>query len=69
MVQFSVNPHRFDPYKQFKFRVKWEGRYIAGVSKMSSLRRLIEVVTHREGGTPVLSVNRLDRPPMSLSCL
>src|SRR3989337_568550 len=52
MVKFSVNPNRFDPYKQFKLRVKWDGRYIAGACKMSSLRRVTEVVTHREGGDP-----------------
>ena len=42
MAQFSVNPARFDPYKNFKFRVKWDGRYIAGVSKVSALKRLME---------------------------
>jgi phage tail-like protein len=52
MPQFSVNSQRFDPYKNFKFRVKWDGRYVAGVSKMSALRRTTEVVTHREGGDP-----------------
>jgi phage tail-like protein len=52
MAQFSVNAHRFDPYKNFKFRVKWDGRYVAGVSKISALRRSTEVVTHREGGDP-----------------
>jgi phage tail-like protein len=52
MPQFSVNPERFDPYKNFKFRVKWDGRYVAGVSKMSSLKRTTEVVRHREGGDP-----------------
>jgi phage tail-like protein len=52
MPQFSVNAQRFDPYKNFKFRVKWEGRYVAGVSKVSSLRRTTEVVRHREGGDP-----------------
>jgi phage tail-like protein len=54
MAQFSVNvdPQRFDPYKNFKFRVKWDGRYVAGVSKVSALRRTTEVVTHREGGDP-----------------
>ena len=31
MAQFSVNALRFDPYKNFKFRVKWDGRYVAGV--------------------------------------
>lgn len=52
MPQFSVNAQRFDPYKNFKFRVKWEGRYVAGVSKVSSLRKTTEVVRHREGGDP-----------------
>jgi phage tail-like protein len=52
MVQFSVNPQRFDPYKNFKFRVKWDGRYVAGVSKMSALKRTTEAVKHREGGDP-----------------
>lgn len=52
MPQFSVNPQRFDPYKNFKFRVKWDGRYIAGVSKISALKRTTEVAAHREGGDP-----------------
>jgi phage tail-like protein len=52
MAQFSVNPRRFDPYKNFKFRVKWDGRYVAGVSKVSALKRSTEVVEHREGGDP-----------------
>src|ERR1044072_4613192 len=49
---FSVNGQRFDPYKNFKFRVKWDGKYVAGVSKVSMLSRKTEVVTHREGGDP-----------------
>jgi phage tail-like protein len=54
MAQFSVNvnPQRFDPYKNFKFRVKWDGRYVAGVSKVGALKRTTEVVEHREGGDP-----------------
>jgi len=52
MAQFSVNPARFDPYKNFKFRVKWDGRYVAGISKVSALKRTTEVVKHREGGDP-----------------
>jgi phage tail-like protein len=52
MAQFSVNTQRFDPYKNFKFRVKWDGKYVAGVSKVSSLKRTTEVVKHREGGDP-----------------
>ena len=52
MAQSSVNAQRFDPYKNFKFRVKWDGRYVAGVSKVSLLKRTTEVVKHREGGDP-----------------
>ncbi len=52
MAQFSVNPQRFDPYKNFKFRVKWDGRYVAGVSKVGALKRTTQVVPHREGGDP-----------------
>ncbi|MGR0319576.1 phage tail protein [Agromyces sp. ZXT2-3] len=55
MAQFSVNAQRFDPYKNFKFRVKWDGRYVAGVSKVSGLKRTTEVVEHREGGDPSTS--------------
>jgi len=52
MAQFSVNTQRFDPYKNFKFRVKWDGRYVAGISKCGALKRTTEVVKHREGGDP-----------------
>src|SRR5204863_7341047 len=52
MAQFSVNAQRFDPYKNFKFRVKWDGRYVAGLSKVGMLKRTTEVVKHREGGDP-----------------
>ena len=52
MAQFSVNPQRFDPYKNFKFRVKWDGRYVAGISKVGALKRTTEVVKHRDGADP-----------------
>jgi phage tail-like protein len=52
MAQFSVNTSRFDPYKNFKFQVKWDGRTVAGISKVSALKRTTEVVKHREGGDP-----------------
>jgi phage tail-like protein len=55
MAQFSINPQRFDPYKNFKFRVRWDGRYVAGVSKVGALKRSTEVVEHREGGDPSTS--------------
>jgi phage tail-like protein len=50
MAQFTTNATRFDPYKNFKFRVKWDGAYVAGVSKVGALKRTTEVVEHREGG-------------------
>lgn len=52
MAQFSVNAQRFDPYKTFKFRVKWDGRYVAGLNKVSALKRTTTPVTYREGGDP-----------------
>jgi phage tail-like protein len=55
MAQFSVNPTRFDPYKNFKFRVKWDGRYVAGISKVGALTRTTTPITHREGGDPSTS--------------
>jgi phage tail-like protein len=51
-MQFSVNAQRLDPYKNFKFRVKWDGRYVAGVSKVGALKRTTDVVEHRTGGDP-----------------
>ena len=52
MAQFTVNASRFDPYKNFKFRIKWDGSYVAGISKVSPLKRTTEIVEHREGGDP-----------------
>jgi phage tail-like protein len=56
MGPLDVTVQRFDPYKNFKFRIKWDGRYVAGVRKVSALKRTTEVVDHREGGD--LSVSR-----------
>ena len=55
MAQFTVNATRFDPYKNFKFRVKWDNRYVAGISKVGGLKRTTGVVKHREGGDPSTS--------------
>jgi phage tail-like protein len=52
MPEFTVNPNRFDPYKNFKFRIRWDGRDVAGISKMTALKRTTEVVKHRHGGDP-----------------
>ncbi|SCX79572.1 phage tail protein [Nitrosospira sp. Nsp13] len=50
MSQFTVNTTRIDPYKNFKFRVVWDGQPVAGVSKVSGLKRTTELVSHRDGG-------------------
>jgi phage tail-like protein len=55
MVMFPANPMRMDPYKNFKFRVRWEGRYVAGISKVSALKRTTEAIKWREGGDPSMS--------------
>ena len=54
MPSFTVNPNRIDPYKKFKFRVQWDGKYVPGIVRVSGLRRTTEVVEHREGGEPNL---------------
>jgi phage tail-like protein len=56
MAQFEINTHRFDPYKNFKWKIKWDGRYVAGLSKMTALKRTTKLIEHREGGDP--STNR-----------
>jgi phage tail-like protein len=52
MAEFTVNASRFDPYKACKFRMKCDGVYVAGISKVGLLKRTTEVVTHRAGGDP-----------------
>src|SRR5436309_2482096 len=52
MAQFTTNAQRLDPYKNFKFRVRWDGRIVAGISKVGALKRTTEIVEHREGGDP-----------------
>ena len=51
-TQFKVNATRYDPYKTFKFRVVWDGKTVAGVSKVTALTRTTQVTEHREGGAP-----------------
>jgi phage tail-like protein len=69
MAEFTVNPHRFDPYKNFKFLVLWEGRVVAGIQKISALKRTTEVVKNRSGGdpsTPRLSPGRTEYDAITL---
>ena len=53
--QFIANAYRYDPYKNFKFQVWWDGKAVAGVSKVSALKQSTEPVEHREGGDPSTS--------------
>lgn len=50
----AITAKRFDPYKNFKFRVKFGASpvFVAGISKIGALKRTTEVVKHREGGDP-----------------
>ncbi|RZQ59324.1 phage tail protein [Amycolatopsis suaedae] len=62
---------RRDPYKNFRFRVKFGGgtEYIAGVSKVTGFKRSTEVVKHRSGGDPATSVKlpgRTEYDPITL---
>lgn len=50
MPKFSVNTSRFDPYSNFKFKIKIDGQYVAGLSKCSLLKRTTEVATWYEAG-------------------
>ena len=52
MAEFPVNPKRVDPYANFKFKVKWDGKYVCAVSKVSGLSRSTEVIEFRSGGDP-----------------
>lgn len=49
---FPVNPNRFDPYKQCRFKVKWDGKYVPSIISVSGLDRTTEVVTNRDGTEP-----------------
>ena len=69
MAQFSVNAQRVDPYKNCKYRLRCDGKYVAGISKVSALKRSTEVIEHREGGdpsTPRKSPGRTKFEPITL---
>ena len=60
---------RLDPYKNFKFIVSWDGKPVAGISKVGGLTRTTQVVSHREGGDPSLarkSPGQTDYGPITL---
>jgi phage tail-like protein len=69
VAEFTVNAKRIDPYKNFKFKIKWDGQYVAGVSKCSALKKTTEVIKHRSGGDPGTtrkSLGQTDWEPITL---
>ncbi len=69
MDQIDVNATRPDPYRNYRIRIRWDGRHVAGISRMSALKRTTEVVEHREGGDPGpsrLSPGRTSSEPITL---
>jgi phage tail-like protein len=52
VAEFSVNASRLDPYKSFRFRVKWDGKYVPGIARVSALRRTTAAVDRRSGADP-----------------
>lgn len=70
MAKFTKNVERIDPYRNFRFRLFFEGRQepVAAVSKVSPLKRTTEVVSHRDGGdlsTPRLSMGSTKYEPIT----
>lgn len=61
MAEFTVNPQRRDPYKNFKFQVVWDGKVVAGVSKVSPLKRTTEVVKHNDGANQSVARKSMGR--------
>lgn len=52
MAKFTVNTSRYDPYRNFKFRIKIDNTYVAGLNKCSALKKSTEMVEWREAGDP-----------------
>jgi phage tail-like protein len=51
----NASTNRFDPYRTFRFRVKWDNQYVAGLTKMGALKRMTEMVEYREAGVNITS--------------
>jgi phage tail-like protein len=55
MARMTPQTNRFDPYRNFRFRVKWDNQYVAGLTKMGALKRTTEMVEFREAGENIIS--------------
>jgi phage tail-like protein len=54
-MRMSASTNRFDPYRNFRFKVKWDGLYVAGLSKMTGLKRSTEMTEWREAGENIVA--------------
>jgi len=55
MARMTAQTDRFDPLRTFRFKVKWDGQYVAGLTKMGALKRTTEMVEFREAGENITS--------------
>jgi phage tail-like protein len=55
MARLTPATNRFDPYRNFRFKVKWDNTYVAALSKMTALKRSTEMVEWREAGENIIS--------------
>ncbi|MDT7543573.1 MAG: hypothetical protein QOE33_3477 [Acidobacteriota bacterium] len=53
---FNVNINRFDPYKAFRFLVYFDTSTtpVAGVSKVTGLKRSTDPIEYKEGGNAII---------------
>jgi len=68
-TEFPKATYRYDPYRNFKFRVKWDNKYVAGVSKVSALTHTTQVITHhsaRDPSTPRRMPGQSEYPAITL---
>ena len=49
-MAFTATALTYDPYRKFKFLVKWEGQYVMAVHKVSSITKSIDAIDWRTGG-------------------
>jgi phage tail-like protein len=52
MAKFTANPQRVDPYRNFKFKVRIDTKYVAALNKCSALKKTTEKVDWYESGDP-----------------
>lgn len=62
MTPPDARARRADPYRAFRYRVQWDGRYVAGVSEANALGLSPGVVEHREGNAAETVRTAVGRP-------